>query len=194
MAKPDSKRIVLAEDNGTDVVLVKETLRAAGIEADLMVFPDGEQCARHLTSSAEPPDAIILDLNLQRVDGFELLRVVRADRRYDGVPVAVLTSSSAAEDRRRSLELGANAFITKPSKLDDFLETVGSEIRRLFSAPRQAGTLRLACRHTHRWPRSLVAPRPHLFARQLRRGVFDTATNCALSNGRLCTRGYGDAP
>jgi CheY-like chemotaxis protein len=135
MAKPDSKRIVLAEDSGPDVILVKETLRTAGIEAELKVFPDGEECLRHLTTSEEPPDAIIVDLNLRRVDGFELLRVVRSDRRYDGVPVAVLTSSRAAEDRRRSFELGANAFIAKPSRLDDFLQTVGSEIRRLLTAP-----------------------------------------------------------
>jgi CheY-like chemotaxis protein len=140
MAKPDSKRIVLAEDSGPDVILVKETLRSAGIEAELTVFPDGEECLRHLTASEEPPDAIIVDLNLRRVDGFELLRVVRGDRRYDGVPVVVLTSSRAAEDRRRSLELGANAFITKPSKLDDFQEKVGSEIRRLLRSPGPAGT------------------------------------------------------
>jgi CheY-like chemotaxis protein len=140
MAKPDSKRIVLAEDSGPDVILVKETLRSAGIEAELTVFPDGEECLRHLTASEEPPDAIIVDLNLRRVDGFELLRVVRGDRRYDGVPVVVLTSSRAAEDRRRSLELGANAFITKPSKLDDFQEMVGSEIRRLLRSPGPAET------------------------------------------------------
>jgi len=161
MAKPDSKRIVLAEDSGPDVILVKETLQTAGIEADLMVFPDGEQCARHLTSSEEPPDAIILDLNLPRVDGFELLRVVRGDRRYDGVPVAVLTSSRATEDRRRSFDLGANAFITKPSTLDDFLQTVGSEIRRLLGAPGPAGTLRVTCR-PKRMGRFLTYPRTWL--------------------------------
>ena len=146
MAGPDLKRIVLAEDSVPDVILVKETLRTVGIEAELQVFPDGEECARHLTTSEEPPDAIIVDLNLPRVDGFELLRLVRGDRRYDGVPVAVLTSSRAAEDRRRSFELGANAFITKPSRLDDFLQALGSEMRRLLSAPGPAGTLRVACR------------------------------------------------
>jgi len=135
MAMPDSKRIVLAEDSGPDVILVKETLRTAGIEAELRVFVNGEECVRHLTTSEALPDAIIIDLNLPLVDGFELLRLLRGERRYDGVPVAVLTSSRATEDRRRCSELGANAFITKPPRLDDFLQTVGSEIRRLLSAP-----------------------------------------------------------
>jgi two-component system, chemotaxis family, response regulator Rcp1 len=133
MAKPGSKRIVLAEDNCPDVILLKETLLAAGIEVELQVFANGEDCVRYFSAGAEPPDAIIVDLNLPRVDGFELLSAVRGDRRYASVPVVVLTSSSAEKDRRRSLELGANAFITKPSKLDDFLQTVGSEMRRLLN-------------------------------------------------------------
>jgi len=151
MAKPGPLRIVIAEDSGPDVILVKETLRAVGIEAELKVFPDGEGCARHLTTSEEPPDAIIIDLNLPRVDGFELLKMVRGDRRYARVPVAVLTSSRTEEDRRRSFDLGANAFITKPSKLDDFLETVGSAIRGLLGASGPAaGTLRVTCRPQRR--------------------------------------------
>jgi DNA-binding response OmpR family regulator len=136
MASRGSLRIVIAEDSLPDVILVKETLRAAGIDGELTVFPNGEDCARYLTANAERPDAIIVDLKLPRVDGFELLRALRADRRYDSVPVAVLTSSRLAEDKRRSLELGANAFITKPSKLDEFLETVGCGIRRLLCANR----------------------------------------------------------
>jgi len=145
MAEPGSTRIVLAEDCIPDVILVKETLRAAGIEVELKVFSDGEECVRYLISCEEPPHAIILDLNLPRVDGFELLRVVRSERRYAGVPVAVLTSSRAAEDRQRSLDLGANAFITKPSKLDDFLQTVGSAIRRLLGATGSEAILRATC-------------------------------------------------
>ena len=131
MAGSGLARVIIAEDSAPDVILVKETLRAAGIEVELTVFPDGEDCARYLRSSEDPPDAIIVDLNLPRVDGFELLKIVRGDQRYKSVPVAVLTSSRRAEDRQKSIELGANAFITKPSRLDDFLETVSSAIRGL---------------------------------------------------------------
>jgi chemotaxis family two-component system response regulator Rcp1 len=138
MAKSGSARIVIAEDSGADMILVKETLRVAGIEAELQIFLDGEDCARYLSSNEEPPDAIIVDLNLPRIDGFELLRAVRGNPRFNRVPVAVLTSSRRPEDRQRSLDLGADDFITKPSRLDEFLETVGSAIRRLLgaSAPR----------------------------------------------------------
>lgn len=134
MAGSGLARVIIAEDSAPDVILVKETLRAAGIEVELTVFPDGEDCARYLRSSEDPPDAIIVDLNLPRVDGFELLKIVRGDQRYKSVPVAVLTSSRRAEDRQKSIELGANAFITKPSRLDDFLETVSSAIRGLLGA------------------------------------------------------------
>jgi DNA-binding response OmpR family regulator len=131
MAKPDAPRIVLAEDSGADVILIEETLRVAGIQVELQVFPDGEECAAYVMSDEPPPDALILDLNLPRVDGFELLRVVRAQPKYAQVPVAVLTSSRLADDKRKSFDLGANAFITKPSTLDDFLNTVGTAIRNL---------------------------------------------------------------
>jgi DNA-binding response OmpR family regulator len=132
----------MAEDSGADVALVKETLHAVGLAVELTVFPDGEECARYLRTNEEPPDALIFDLNLPRIDGFGLLRVVRGDRRYDCVPVVMLTSSGLAEDRQMSLDLGASAFITKPSTLDDFLETVGSAIRALL-APGPAGPPRV---------------------------------------------------
>jgi len=124
-------RIVVADDCGPDVILIEETLRTAGLQVELTVFPDGEACAGYLKSNAPPPAAILLDLNLPRLDGFELLTLVRADPRYAGVPVAVLTSSRLAADKQKSLELGANAFITKPGTLDAFLDTVGSAIHEL---------------------------------------------------------------
>jgi CheY-like chemotaxis protein len=134
MAKPGLVRIVFAEDSNPDVVLVKEILRAEGIEVEWKVFPDGKECAAYLRTDQEPPNAIIFDLNLPRVDGFELLRLVRGDRRYAHVPVAVLTSSRLAADRQRALNLGANAFITKPNTLDGFVETVGPAIHGLLGA------------------------------------------------------------
>lgn len=131
MAGPEPVRIILAEDSGPDVILIEETLRVAGLEVELRVFPDGEECASYLRTNEEPPAAIILDLNLPRLDGFELLRVVRGEPKYAGVPVAVLTSSKLTQDRQKSLDLGATAFITKPATLDSFVETVGSAIHDL---------------------------------------------------------------
>jgi CheY-like chemotaxis protein len=138
MITPSSLRIVIAEDSATDVILIKETLRVAGLAAELTVFPDGEQCARYLKASQEPPDAILLDLHLPRINGFDLLRAVRRDRRYDRVPVAMLTSSTLDQDKQTSLDLGASVFITKPYTLHDYLLTVGSALQVLL-APRRAG-------------------------------------------------------
>jgi len=122
--------IVIAEDSLPDVILFQEALHSVGIEAQLKVFSDGEECASYFGMSETPlPDLIILDLNLPKVDGFDLIRVVRSHRRYDQVPVAVLTSSTAAKDKNLSLDLGANTFISKPSRLDEFVETIGSAIR-----------------------------------------------------------------
>ncbi|HUE24908.1 MAG TPA: response regulator [Bryobacteraceae bacterium] len=138
MVRPGSLRIVIAEDSCPDVVLVKAALRAAGLAAELTVFPDGEQCARYLKAGHEPPDAIILDLHLPLIEGLELLRAVRRDPRFDRVPVAMLTSSAQPEDRRTSLNLGASAFITKPCSLEGYLSAVGSAIHAML-APGPAG-------------------------------------------------------
>jgi two-component system, chemotaxis family, response regulator Rcp1 len=136
--------IVIAEDSTPDVILFKEALRAAGIYAELEVFADGEDCANYFkTTEKAPPDLIVLDLNLPKVDGFDLIRAVRSDRRYDKVPVAVLTSSTAAKDRTLSLDLGANTFISKPSRLDEFLETIGSAVRAQLASTDHGETLHL---------------------------------------------------
>ena len=122
--------IVIAEDSTPDVILFKEALRAAGVHAELKVFADGEECASYFrTTEKAPPDLIVLDLNLPKVGGFDLIQVVRSDQRYDKVPIAVLTSSTASKDKTRSLDLGANTFVSKPSRLDEFLETIGSAVR-----------------------------------------------------------------
>lgn len=146
MGRAPAVRIVIAEDCGADVILIEESLRTAGLYVDLRIFPDGEECACYLKSHQEIPNVIILDLNLPRLDGFELLQVVRAEPRYARVPVAVLTSSSLPEDRQKSIDLGADAFITKPSTLDDFLEKVGTAVRGLLRSARSEPRLASRCR------------------------------------------------
>jgi CheY-like chemotaxis protein len=144
MANSRAVCIVIAEDSVPDVILFKEALRSVGIEAELKVFSDGEECASYFrTTETPPPDLIVLDLNLPKVDGFDLIRLVRNDRRYDRVPVAVLTSSTAAKDKNLSLDLGANTFISKPSRLDEFLETIGSAVRLQLRGTDHTATLHL---------------------------------------------------
>ena len=128
-------RILMAEDSDSDVRLFKEALRAAAIGFELERYSDGEACVRSLAAENKPlPDLIVLDLNMPKVDGFEVLRTVRSISRFDAVPVAMVTSSESEEERETSVNLGANALIVKPLHLQDFITRVGASIRELLKA------------------------------------------------------------
>jgi DNA-binding response OmpR family regulator len=128
-------RILMAEDSDADVRLFKEALRAAAIGFELERYSDGEACVRSLSAGTGPlPDLIVLDLNMPKVDGFEVLKTVRSNARFDGVPVAMVTSSESEEERETSASLGANVLIVKPLQLRDFITNVGASIRALLNA------------------------------------------------------------
>lgn len=102
------------------------------VSFELERYTDGEACIQSLASRASPlPDLIVIDLNMPRIGGFEILKTVRDDQRFAGVPVAIVTSSNSESERQRSVNLGANAFIVKPLKLRDFLLTVGTSVKAL---------------------------------------------------------------
>jgi CheY-like chemotaxis protein len=125
-------RILLAEDNDADVWLFKEALRASEVSFELERYTDGEACIESLATRAAPlPDLIVIDLNMPRIGGFEILKTVREDQRFASVPVAIVTSSNSEKERQRSVTLGANAFIVKPLKLRDFLTTIGTSVKAL---------------------------------------------------------------
>ncbi len=124
-------RIVLVEDNPADVFLVKETLREQGLQYELTHYPDGDVALKglaHTADTAALPDLVLLDLNLPRRGGLEVLGTLRRDPRLSAVPVAILTSSDSPQDRRAAQEAGATRYILKRSNLDEFLRTVGQAI------------------------------------------------------------------
>lgn len=129
------KSIVLVEDNPADVVLIRRALKEHGIECALEVIADGETALKHLAgldlrSDGVPvPDMIVLDLNLPRRDGIEVLESCQRTPTLAGVPILVLTSSESPDERRRIEELGAG-YVRKPLLLDDFM-AVGGRIREL---------------------------------------------------------------
>lgn len=132
MNTPPVVRILLVEDSDADVWLFKEALRRSEVSFELERFANGEACIESLASPAAPlPDLIIIDLNMPKIGGFEILKTVREDQRFASVPVAVVTSSSSETERQRSVNLGANAFIVKPLNLRDFLMTVGTSVKAL---------------------------------------------------------------
>ena len=124
-------RILLVEDNPGDVRLTKEILRDAKIANELQVVNDGEQAMELLAADgadADPPpaDLILLDLNLPRKDGREVLSDLQANPQLRRIPVVVLTTSSADQDVLRSYDLNANCYITKPIDFDEFISVVRS--------------------------------------------------------------------
>lgn len=139
--RPEPAQILLVEDNPGDVRLTKEAFKQGRIENDLHVVSDGAEALSFLSGRDEyadtpRPDLILLDLNLPRKDGEEVLEELKADPALRSIPVIVLTSSRAEEDVVRSYELHANAYLTKPVDPDEFIETVRAFEKFWFSVVR----------------------------------------------------------
>lgn len=123
--------ILLVEDNPGDVELVREALGEGKIRNKLQVASDGVEAMRFLRredefGNANCPDLVLLDLNLPRKNGREVLQEIKNDPALKFIPVVVLTSSKAEEDILRSYNLHANCYVTKPVDLDQFLHVVKS--------------------------------------------------------------------
>jgi CheY-like chemotaxis protein len=123
--------ILLVEDSPGDVRLTREALREGKVRNNLSVVPDGVEAMAFLRregkyADSPRPDVILLDLNLPRKDGREVLAEIKADDRLRRVPVVVLTTSRDEHDILRSYNLHANCYITKPVDLDQFIEVVQS--------------------------------------------------------------------
>ena len=117
---------------------MQETLAASNIDAELLFLEDGEQALELLLSletdvQARCPDLILIDINLPRIDGFEVLARLRKNDRCANVAVIVMTSSAAQEDRAQSMGLHAQAYFQKPNDYNEFLklgEIVNNALRR----------------------------------------------------------------
>src|SRR5207253_6389609 len=120
--------MVIVEDNPADVLLVKDALKKHGLECSIEHYTNGEDAARAMAAMREAPSLFLLDLNLPRLHGLELLRIIRSLSMIAEAPVAILTSSKAPDDKVESEKLGANAYIIKPAGYSDFVTNVGSAI------------------------------------------------------------------
>jgi two-component system, chemotaxis family, response regulator Rcp1 len=123
--------ILLVEDNPGDVRLTQEALREGRIRNRLSVVEDGEEAMRYLRREGEfaqaaRPDVVILDLNLPRMNGREVLREMKGDPRLKSIPVVVLSSSEAEQDVVAAYDLHANCYVTKPVDLDQFVRAIQS--------------------------------------------------------------------
>lgn len=122
---------LLVEDNPGDVRLTQEALRSHKVQNNLHVVNDGEEAMAFLRkqgkyANAPRPDIILLDLNLPRKDGREVLADIKSDPSLKTIPVVVITSSEAEQDVIKSYNLNANCYVTKPVNLDQFIKVVQS--------------------------------------------------------------------
>ena len=116
--------VLLVEDDPGDVVLIQEAFEHNKVRNRLHVVGDGVEAMAFLRDGGERPDLILLDLNLPRKDGREVLEEVKGDPALRSIPVVVLTTSKAEEDILRSYDLHANAYVTKPVDFGRFIEVV----------------------------------------------------------------------
>lgn len=134
--QPGSIRIFIAEDNRADVFLIKEALREHGVAAEIDVAADGEVAQQKILDFATPegrcPDLFIIDLNLPRVSGHELLPIIRQNLRGRRTSVVVLTSSASPQDERTALAGGADRFIIKPLSYEEFM-LIGGTLRSMLA-------------------------------------------------------------
>lgn len=139
-------RILLIEDNAPDVRLTTEALRHGQAKVDLIVARDGVEALEMLMQIGQArlplPDLILLDLNLPRKDGREVLKAVKSEPALVHIPIIILTTSSAERDVMESYRLGANAYVVKPVDLDRFFAVVAA-IQQFWM-----GAVRLALRVT----------------------------------------------
>jgi CheY-like chemotaxis protein len=121
--------VLLVEDDPGDVVLIREAFEHNKVHNALRVVSDGVEAIEFLRGEGEHegaprPDLILLDLNLPRKDGREVLAEIKDDADLRTIPIVVLTTSEAEEDIVRSYDLHANAYVTKPVDFDRFIEVV----------------------------------------------------------------------
>ena len=140
--------ILVVEDNPGDVMLIQHCLSKHDVSARLHVSPDGEEalkCVEELETSSGPyPDLVILDLHLPKVPGTIVLNRIRQSSIWDDIPVVVLTSSNSPIDREEAARLGANLYINKPARLDEYLK-IGQRLKEFLPNERESAPSPLPC-------------------------------------------------
>jgi CheY-like chemotaxis protein len=130
-------RILLVEDNPGDVELLRLALRKAGLDCELTVLDDGAEALAFVRQQGEyadvpVPDLAVLDLNVPKYDGVEILEALRANPAFAAVRVAVLSSSSSPRERASIQKFNISRYITKPLDLDEFLK-IGQTLKDLLA-------------------------------------------------------------
>ena len=124
--------VLMAEDDEHDVMATRRAWKSNKMANPLYIVNDGEECLDYLhrrgayrdPASSPSPGILLLDINMPKMDGLETLKAIRDSLEFRNLPVIMLTTSKAEEDRLKSYELGANAYIVKPIGFDNFSEAI----------------------------------------------------------------------
>ena len=120
--------ILLVEDNPGDIRLMQEALKEAKVSNSVIIARDGQEAVDYLFEHRDEnvPDLILLDINLPKLSGFEVLKQIKADEKLKIIPVVIVTSSSSEDDVLQSYRHYANCFVTKPLDMDQFVKVVSA--------------------------------------------------------------------
>lgn len=132
---PPRPHLLIVEDNRGDVLLVEEAIKLHNVDVQLHVVEDGEQACAFIERADEDPKApcpglLLLDLNLPKKTGLEVLQKVRESRRCRNIPVVIFTSSNSPQDRNETSRLGADRYFQKPTRYEQFLK-IGQVLREV---------------------------------------------------------------
>ena len=131
-------RILLVEDNDADIYLFRRALKTAELTAEVTVISDGA-AALAFVRSGEVPDIAVLDLNLPKHGGLQVLQAIRERNDWSEVPIAVMSSSMSPAEQAMTAELRATRYIRKPPDLDSFLR-IGNTLKDMLQESKPAGT------------------------------------------------------
>lgn len=120
----DNRYILLVEDDEVDRMTVKRAVRKLRIPNQLVTAENGEEALKMLQDSTELPWFILMDINMPRMNGIELLKIMKADERLKIVPVIMLTTSAQDEDRYESFKHSVAGYVIKPVEFEDFVKVI----------------------------------------------------------------------
>jgi len=140
-ARPDNQSILVVEDEENDAILLKLALQRAGIKLPIFTVPGGAEAMAYLSgdppyqdrSRCPFPSLLFLDIRMPRVDGFEVLRWIRQNPKFDNLPIVMLTGSNEKGDSDKAYQLGATSFLVKSADLANAVNLSG-EVNRLVPA------------------------------------------------------------
>lgn len=126
-------KILLIEDDADDIDLLEEALKSNDISYQLSSIKEGDKVVAYLGSQEPVPDIIVLDFNLPKLHGREILSLIKSSGRFANVPLVVLTTSASKEDIAFAKTMGANHYITKPTSINDFNRTVATIVETAYA-------------------------------------------------------------